>query len=188
MSSSSHAVDVSRKEGTTLGHEKLRELTLYIADASMGDPLFGKVKLQKILFNADFAHFKRTGAPITGEEYRKKPYGPMATALTGVLQQGEIDGELVIRREGGAYGLERVIPLREANLELFTAEEIAQVDRTISAARGMNGTEMSNLSHRFLGWQIADEKEPIPYESAYLFVRPMTDAEEAVVPTLQKVL
>ena len=46
---------------------KLRELMLYITQKSEGDPRFGKTKLLKILVEADFTFYARTGRSITGQ-------------------------------------------------------------------------------------------------------------------------
>src|ERR1035437_1475045 len=56
--------------------DKLRELVLYIATASEGDEPFGKVKLNKILFFADFEAYRRFVRSITGHEYQKLAQGP----------------------------------------------------------------------------------------------------------------
>ena len=53
------------------GTEKLQELILYVAKVSEGDPTFGLVKLNKILFFSDFRHFLDTGQSITGQEHQK---------------------------------------------------------------------------------------------------------------------
>ncbi len=50
----------------TRSTEKLRELVLYIADKCEEDRTFGAVKLNKILFYADFISFAEYGEPITG--------------------------------------------------------------------------------------------------------------------------
>ena len=60
---------------------KLRELVLYIAVLSEGDPAFGKVKLNKLLFFADFTAYLSFGKPITGHEYQKTQGWASATAV-----------------------------------------------------------------------------------------------------------
>ena len=55
---------------------KFRELVLYIAEQSEGDPRFGAVKLNKILYYSDFEAFRVLGESITGATYRKLSEGP----------------------------------------------------------------------------------------------------------------
>lgn len=49
---------------------------LYIAKRSLTDPYFGYVKLNKILFYADFVAYGELGKPITGATYIRNLYGP----------------------------------------------------------------------------------------------------------------
>ena len=48
---------------------KLGELIVYIVENSLGDPYFGKTKLNKILFAADFEAYRQRGRSITGADY-----------------------------------------------------------------------------------------------------------------------
>lgn len=50
--------------------EKLRELILYIAQKSKTDPRCGAVKLNKLLYYADFSAYRLLGRAITGAEYQ----------------------------------------------------------------------------------------------------------------------
>jgi len=51
---------------------------LYLARQSSEDPGFGAVKLNKLLFFADFEAFRLLGSSITGATYEKEEYGPVA--------------------------------------------------------------------------------------------------------------
>ena len=55
---------------------KFRETVIYIAGKCAGDPTFDTIKLNKILYYADFAAYRQLGSPITGAEYRKYAEGP----------------------------------------------------------------------------------------------------------------
>ena len=46
--------------------QKFKELVLHISQKCADDPSFGAVKLNKILFFADFASSAHYGTPITG--------------------------------------------------------------------------------------------------------------------------
>ena len=47
---------------------KLAELLLFIGQRLLDDPKGGAIKMNKILFAAEFAHLRTYGAPITGVE------------------------------------------------------------------------------------------------------------------------
>jgi hypothetical protein len=55
---------------------KLAELILYVAERLRGDPKGGAMKVNKVLFSAEFAHMRLHGVPITGVEYQKLERGP----------------------------------------------------------------------------------------------------------------
>jgi hypothetical protein len=161
-----------------MDERKFRELVLYVADRSMDDPDFGMTKLNKILFNADFTAFGRLGSAITGVEYQHLRWGPAPRRLLPILREMGASGEASVwppQRTG--YENQRVIPLREADLSLFSAEEISLVEDVLDLMRGMNARRVSDLSHEFFGWQVTDEGETIPYESVLLSARPLTERE-----------
>lgn len=162
--------------------KKFRELVLYIAAKSESDPKFGATKLNKILFHADFGAFLESGAPITGAVYQRLPNGPAPRALLPVKKRMEQDREIVERElRYGPYRQRRVIALRDPDMSLFSAEEIAQVDATLSALEDMNATQVSHRSHRVAeGWHLASHNETIPYETALLDATPIDVTQEHI--------
>ena len=82
-----------------------------------------------------------------------------------MVEQGDIT---VIPRQHFGFTQKRIVPLRNPNLSVFTAQEIALVEAVIDAGRDANATELSHLSHGFMGWKIAAHKEMIPYEAVFL--------------------
>jgi hypothetical protein len=153
-------------------HEKLAELVLYIADQHETDELFGSVRLAKTLFYADFLYYAKTGNSITGERYIRKQNGPMPEALLSMRDQLAREGALVMKdRLVRGYTQKRPIALRTANLSSFTADEIVMVDYVLAQLHGRSATDVSELSHRFEAWQLAEDGEEIPYQTAYLSER-----------------
>lgn len=160
------------------GDEKLRELVLYVAERSEGDPAFGAVKLNKLLFYADFAAYLYLGDSITGQDYQKLEHGPAPRRLVPVMAAMEAHNEVAVR-DSEYYGRNQRRPfaLREPNLDLFTAREIDLVNRILDQFRGMNASRISEDSHRFVGWKLAEQGETIPYEVALVGTREPTEAE-----------
>src|SRR4051812_14637834 len=103
---------------------KLRELILYIAESSVDDADFGITKLNKILFNADFTAFGRRGEAITGVDYQHLQFGPAPRRMKPVIRELEENHDAIVRSVfRGRREQQRVIALREANLDLFDGEE-----------------------------------------------------------------
>lgn len=148
---------------------KFKELVLYIAEKSQLDPKFGRTKLNKILFYADFMAYRLHKRPITGLEYRALQKGPVPRRMPAILEQMKQAG-ILAEQTIQYYDLTqtRQIALRPADLSNFSGTEIALVDKIIQDLWDRNATGVSVLSHKFPGWKAAiKEEESIPYDIAY---------------------
>lgn len=159
--------------------QKFRELILYVARTSEQDEHFGATKLNKILFYADFWAYRKLGHSITGQQYQKLGKGPAPRRLLPIVRKMEENGDCVVaEREYFGRTQKVLLARREPALDLFSGAEIAIVHDVIERLRGLNATDVSDLSHQFIGWQLAREGEDIPYSTALLgHPRPPTPAE-----------
>ena len=149
--------------------EKFKELILYIAQESEGDSTFGATKLNKILFFCDFLSYRAYGQSITRQRYFKLPFGPAPRALVPVVKE-LIEEEACIKVQRSHFDKpqETILARREANLEVFTSRDIALANYVLRQLRDNDAKEVSDLSHEFIGWQLAGEQEDIPYEAIFL--------------------
>jgi hypothetical protein len=149
--------------------QKLAELLLYVAKRLEGDPAGGATKLNKALFFAEFAHVRSHGRPITGAEYQKLDYGPAPRRLLPVRDALISSGAATLKEDVYlGYSQKRLVPLREPDLALFSADELEVVDQAIEQLKGRSGTEASDLSHEDMGWRMVEDGETIPFTAAYL--------------------
>lgn len=170
--------------------KKLQELILYVARETEGDPKCGKTKLYKILFYSDFWAHQRLGASISGQEYHKLDFGPAPKRVLPVIE-AMINAAAAIWAVRDYFGrdLQKLLALREPDLSGFSGEEIAIVQEVIRILQPYDATEVSELSHRFIGWQLAREGELIPYSTVALgHPRPPTQREIAYGQKLAKEL
>ena len=147
---------------------------------SEGDDSFGATKLNKLLFYSDFMAFAKFGEPITGQDYQKLEHGPAPCHLLPV--QNSLVQERAIRVEPVEYhGLiqNRCVALRPPDMSSFNNVEIKLLDEVIQGFWGKIATYISDKSHRFVGWKLAEFRETIPYEVALVGWRPPTDKEPA---------
>jgi hypothetical protein len=166
---------------------KLRELILYVADLSSQDAHFGAIKLNKLLFYADFLAYQRFGHPITGQEYQALPQGPAPRHLKPVMDRMQRTGELRIERKRRFNRTQlRPMPSRLPDLSQFTKDEVDLVREMIARFWNMNATQISEESHLFLGWQLANEGETIPYSMVLIGNRKPTEREKRRALGLQK--
>lgn len=157
------------------GTDKLRELILYISNLSEADEAFGSIKLNKLLFFSDFLAYLELGASITDQEYQKLKNGPAPRVMLPLINDMQVVKQLAIA-EHRYFGRtqKRPLALREANLTRFSGHEIALVDSVLRLFKEHNATKISELSHNFAGWELAEEGETIPYGSALLETKPLT--------------
>lgn len=159
-------------------NQKMKELILHISIRSESDEYFGATKLNKLLFYSDFDAYLKFQTPITGQEYMALEQGPVPRKLvpirTEMMAQKEL---LIITRDIFGYEQQKPIALRAPRLDVFSAREIALVDKVIADFWHKTATQVSQDSHYFIGWKLAKLKERIPYQVALLGNRPPTKAE-----------
>src|SRR5258705_13086147 len=76
---------------------KMKELILYVAKASQDDFSFGAVKLNKLLFYADFLSYLRRGKSITDQEYFALREGPAPRRFLPIREEMKNSGEIAIQ-------------------------------------------------------------------------------------------
>lgn len=145
---------------------KFKELMVYVADKSVDDPDFGATKLNKVLFFSDFLAYGHFGVPITGADYQKLQFGPAPRQLLPIQQELERDSAaVVVPMARFTQTQRRLTALRPADLSVFSAQEIALVDEVLHSLHGHDAVDVSEMSHRWAGWQAAEIGETIPYET-----------------------
>jgi hypothetical protein len=149
--------------------ERLLELSLYVAKKCQFDPKYGATKLNKILFYSDFMAYGQTGKSITGSEYMRLPNGPAPRRLKPIRAQMERKKDAVVQTVTLPNGRrqDRLIALREPNIDIFSAAEISLVDDVIEFLRNDTAKEVSDRSHNRI-WRIAADQESIPYEAVFI--------------------
>ena len=129
-----------------------------------------KVKLSKLLFYADFLHFKNYGESISGNSYQAIGLGPVPHRYGTLFENGA---------ESGYYSLEQVL-FEEHEGEKFKPSTMEELEgelnkqeietlRIVKEQLGRKSTkELVELSHDELGWQ-ENEKEQGIIDYSYAF-------------------
>lgn len=148
---------------------KLTELVLCIAERLLSDTSGGATKLNKLLYFADFAHVRRTGSPITGDEYQKLRHGPAPRRLKPIRDSLVELGDAEISMEDFlGYSVHRLVPRRVADASVFSEVELTTIDKVIDDLDGLTARQVSDLSHEEAGWRLVEFGDTIPYETALL--------------------
>lgn len=173
-------------EAPEFNRGKFKELVLYLSQASSEDEGFGMVKLNKLLYRADFEGFRLLGTPITGETYVKQEYGPVAADLPIILDELAASGYIIWEHpERGPFKRDVPSAAAKPDMKAFTEPELEIINRTLDELSAHGGKSVSEWSHETsVGWQVMQLTEPIPYETALLSLEPL---EEGVLSALRGV-
>jgi hypothetical protein len=165
-----------------LDQRRFDELMLYLAERSAEDIDFGDTKLNKLLAFSDFLAYARLGHSVTGAEYQRQPYGPLARPLLPSRRRLQAAGDLrVVETREGSRTRRRTAAQRTADTSVFSSEELKLVDEVIAMMRPHNAVSISTLSHRYIaGWSLVDDGDTIPYETIFI------ETEPASAATLQR--
>lgn len=159
--------------------DKFRELLLYVAKRSVNDSTFGATKLNKILFFSDFLAYGQLGRSITGAAYQRLEHGPAPRELLPIQEELVNKGEaMVVPSRYFNRVQKRLWAVRDPDISGFSPEEISLVDDVIETLRCHDASDVSLLSHVVaVGWQLAGDREEIPYEAVFLSGEPPTPTD-----------
>jgi hypothetical protein len=165
---------------------KFKEMVLYFAvrSAELKDHGFGMVKLNKLLYRADFEAFRTLGQSITGETYERQDYGPVARDLLLILDELTASGRLQWDRiPAGPYTREvPKVPNEDAaapDRSMFSPQELKVMEAALSELTGLGGKAASEWSHEeSAGWNVAeDDGVAIDYSTSIIATKPIPNED-----------
>src|SRR3984885_3880127 len=125
-------VNVTYKIDLSGGQQRLKEAILYVAQKGQQMTFFGRIKLNKIMWRADFRSFFIRHQPVTGRGYQKLDFGPALIEMAPVMNELMRAGLLV--EEARAHG-ERIEYRPVANaapvLRFFSPEDFEFLDESL---------------------------------------------------------
>jgi uncharacterized phage-associated protein len=156
----------------------MKELILYVASKSEEDASFGAVKLNKLLFFADFWAYGNFGRPITGATYEKQKFGPVPREVKKAQEDLEAAGDIVVTERRKFYPQRTTHAKREADLSVFEDHEIRLVDEILEVFMHDYAGFVSDVSHSVsAGWQRAKMRGVISYDSVFLSTDDISEQE-----------
>lgn len=160
---------LTRKVKLAGGQDRLVQLILHVCKRNEEARFFGRIKLNKIIWKADFESFAKRGVPLTGAAYQRLAQGPALRCMKPLLREMLERGILEERKRNFGSGKveQRPIARVPADLHWFSAEDLRFVDGSIAHYWNMTGTETSDDSHG-MAWSTRCDGDDMPYETAYL--------------------
>ncbi|HEY3317076.1 MAG TPA: type II TA system antitoxin MqsA family protein [Coriobacteriia bacterium] len=143
--------------------EKLREMIVFFCKSQRTY----KTKLNKLMFYADFLHFRKFTVSISGSPYLHLQHGPVPEHYDIVQASLVEDGSLVehevdFREYGGSY----FTIGREPDLSLFSDEELASLEFVCSHFASWTSKGLRDYSHEEDAYKSTQYRETISYLSS----------------------
>jgi putative zinc finger/helix-turn-helix YgiT family protein len=134
-----------------------------------------KVKMNKLLFYADFAHFKYFGRSITGLNYEAIQMGPVPAHYQLLFDLSKstdsFDIEEIWFGETGTSGEKFSSDIRFFNPGFFKESELEVLNKVLQKFCYTTTNEIIELSHDEPGWiENVTGKQIIPYSSAFQLI------------------
>jgi putative zinc finger/helix-turn-helix YgiT family protein len=127
-----------------------------------------KTKLNKLLFYADFKHFKEYTVSITGARYAHIPFGPAPDKYALYFATLVENGSLVIREVAfseNAIG-EEFSSAKQPDLSLFSDSELKVLATVKEYFNDFNAKKITDFSHDEKGYKETPQGQIISYEYA----------------------
>ncbi len=145
-------------------YEKFKNMVLYFSIREAG---VWKTKLMKLLFYADFVHYKKYGASISGLSYIRHKYGPVPRNHTSLLGTLEKEGAIEIdETEAGQFVGDVVSAKEPFNRGVYSESELETLQEVSERFRDHSSIQISHHSHSERCWIEIPQGQVIPYEYA----------------------
>ncbi len=150
------------------GPEKAYQMIRFFAEDLR--PL--KTALNKLLFYADFYHFKKIGMGISGLQYRAIQWGPVPSQFDYLFKMAEEHRVINLRYELWDGDKEMVVidPSEETDFRpgLFTEDEIESLQTVLDKFKKIKTGQLVDISHSEPAWKDnIGQKKLISYKYAF---------------------
>lgn len=155
----------------TFSFDKFSNATLFVLNECESLP--GLTVLIKLLFRADFAHYRKYLRSITGAEYIALERGPVPDEYRLLFTKLQVRGHVVQETVdvGAPRAMEILRPLRKPELAAFEESELEVLRSVVSSDGCKTGKQLSDETHAEIPWRAVwcdgdGEAETIPYALA----------------------
>lgn len=109
----------------------------------------GATKLNKVMWHADVAHYRKNGATISGQmSYRRWDNGPMPHNINDAIRELAREGKVLERSQPTMSGTRReFLWLEPCNLDQFSSAAIEDIHTAIQAVCPLSAKKASERTH-----------------------------------------
>lgn len=147
--------------------QKFMNMVMYFGETLKG---VLKTKLNKLLWYADFLHFKSFSVSISGSRYLHFKYGPVPEnydlIIAGLVCEGILAKEEILFDEEKDIIEENFIPTVPADKKVFTQDELKVLDFVSSYFELYGSAKIADFSHREKAYNESESSGYISYKHA----------------------
>jgi transcriptional regulator with XRE-family HTH domain len=124
-----------------------------------------KTKLAKLLYFADFSWYYHHLKSMSGMEYRKIQYGPVADTYFRLIDEMSDAGEITIElKDEGAMHISQTSTGAKHTIDQVSSDEVALMKKINEKWKGKRTAEIVSYTHKQLPYMFADDNEIVSYE------------------------
>lgn len=125
----------------------------------------GMKKLAKLLYFADFNHYKETFESITKESYERFDHGPMPASLYEAVEQLEEEGLIRAKKNQLTRDIDKwdFEVAEDFEPEFLPDDHRERILDILDKFDRFSANELEDLSHRDTPWQVTDDRNEIDY-------------------------
>ena len=143
-------------------NDKLANTVLYLLEQCGSTPPPSSTALLKMLWYADYWHYKKHLHVITGANYVALERGPVLDGYKDQFRQLEAQGALE-EKKAPVYGAKdkvEYIPLKQADESVFSESELETLAEVVAKCDGKTGRSLSAATHREGPWLLVYPGNP----------------------------
>lgn len=153
------------ESGAKPNNEKYKEMILaYIRKGSSKDGKILKTKLAKMLYLADFTWFYNHMESMSGMQYRRIKYGPVADIYFRAIDELETAGEISIDHKNEMLLISENESSKKRTFKEISKEEMILIGKIARKWKDRKTNEIVHFTHNQLPYKICSPDEIIPYE------------------------
>jgi len=147
---------------------KFKQVLLYILSEIGGKPNVGETVIHKLLYFIDFDYYEKFEESLMGATYIKNHHGPTSIELKSVVDDMQKKGEAeIVKSQYFKYEQKKYLAIKKPDLSMLSAQEIEHIDNVLARLSDKNAKEIEKYSHDDVPWKVAEEGEPLLYESVF---------------------
>lgn len=149
------------ENGESPNYEKYKQMILSFLRVGGKIP---KTKLAKLLYFADFSWFYYHLQSMSGMQYRKIQYGPVAESYFGIIDEMFNNGEINIEQtKDGAMLISQTRSGTKINISIISKEEEKLITDIEKKWKGKKTAEVVDFTHKQFPYLYAQDNEIVSY-------------------------